>query len=129
MSRHIQADPRIAGMSFEERATLALWLVISLMSQIAAAARNRRKHCDERAKLMSDTEERFCFEIITAIKQAGIDYDDAVAKMKAWQEGVGKTIHEVERGTFAAPRARRASSSTGKGKADNSKRTTARRGE
>ena len=67
--------------------------------------KNRRKHCDERAKLMSDTEEKFCFELIAAINQAGIDYDNAVAKMKAWQEGAGKTIHEVARGAFAAVRA------------------------
>ena len=90
-------------MTFEERTLTALGSVILLISHTMDTVKNRRKHCDERAKLMSDTEEKFCFELIAAINQAGIDYDDAVAKMKAWQEGVGKTIHEVARGTFAAP--------------------------
>lgn len=87
----------------EERTTAALGSVILLISQTMDMVKNRRKHCDERAKLMSDTEEKFCFELIAAINQAGIDYDNAVAKMKAWQEGAGKTIHEVARGAFAAP--------------------------
>lgn len=91
------------GMTFEERTMAALGSVILLISQTMDTAKNRRKHCDERAKLMSATEEKLCFELIAAINQAGIDYDDAVAKMKAWQEGVGKTIHEVARGAFAAP--------------------------
>ena len=90
-------------MTFEERTLTALGSVILLISHTMDTVKNRRKHCDERAKLMSDTEEKFCFELIAAINQAGIDYDDAVAKMKAWQKGSGETIHKVARGTFAAP--------------------------
>lgn len=91
-------------MTFEERAMAALGSVILLISQTMDTAKNRRKHCDERAKLMSDTEEKFCFELIAAIKRAGIDYDVSIAEIKALQEEVGKTIHNAMRGAFAAPK-------------------------
>lgn len=104
MSNLTKSDPRVAGVSFEERAMVALGSVILLISQTMDTAKNRRKHCDERAKLMSATEEKFCFELIAAIKRAGIDYDVSVAEINAFlQEETGKTICNAMRGAFAAP--------------------------
>ena len=103
MSKHTQADPRVAGMNYEDRAMVALGSVIFIVSQTKAEAEKQLKRGNESKKLLSRSVLATCSMLIQAINQAGIDYDDSVAKMKAWQKETAKTLCKVMRGTFAAP--------------------------
>lgn len=103
LTNQTKADPRVAGMSFEERATVALGLIISIIWQTMASAKNRRKLHSAMGNIVSGSEEKICFELIHAIKRAGIDYDVSVAEIKALQEETGKTICNAMRAAFAAP--------------------------
>ena len=103
MSNQTKADPCVAGMSFEERATVALGLIISIIGQTMASAKNRRKLHSAVGNIISGSEEMVCLDLIHAITRAGIDYDVSVAEITALQEESRKTLQEVARGAFAEP--------------------------